>query len=66
MKKNIIILILYLVFTGCTLTPLIAKGTRNGKIIILEQRYLSFGDRGDIPFEGVSDLGMMREKKFSI
>ncbi len=56
MKKIIILLTTFLLFTGCTITPLIAKGTKNKKITILEQRNLLFSNRRDIPFEGLSDL----------
>ncbi|MCK4441699.1 MAG: esterase-like activity of phytase family protein, partial [Sulfurovaceae bacterium] len=47
---------IFMFFVGCTLTPLIARGTVNNKITILEQKNLYFDDRGDIPFEGLSDL----------
>jgi hypothetical protein len=56
MKKIIILLALLFIFIGCTITPLIAKGTKNGKITILEQRNLSFKDKKGVPFEGLSDL----------
>jgi len=56
MKKIIILTAIFIVFLGCTLTPIVAKGTVNKKITILEQRVLSFKNRGDIPFEGISDL----------
>ncbi len=56
MKKNIILLTTLFLFTGCSITPLIAKGTKNRKITILEQKSLMFSDKRDIPFEGVSDL----------
>jgi hypothetical protein len=56
MKKNIILSIIFILFLGCTLTPIVAKGTINKKVTILEQRVLVFENRGDIPFEGISDL----------
>jgi len=56
MKKIIILVTTLFLFTGCTLTPLIAKGTKNGKITILEQKSLMFSDKKGIPFEGLSDL----------
>jgi len=34
---------------------------RNGRVSILEKRCLSFKNRGDIPFEGVSDLAYNRK-----
>ncbi len=56
MKKRIILIIIYFIFSGCTITPLIAKGSINSKITILDQRSLIFMDKNGIPFEGVSDL----------
>jgi uncharacterized protein YjiK len=62
MKKNIIITTIYLLFTGCTLTPLVAKGSINGKITILEQKNLYFPDKRGIPFEGLSDLSYDKKR----
>jgi hypothetical protein len=56
MKKIIILIALFIFFSGCTFTPIVAKGTKQGKITILEQKSLFFETRGDIPFEGISDL----------
>jgi len=56
MKKIIILTTIFVFFYGCTTTLLIANGTVNNKITILEQKNLYFNDRGDIPFEGLSDL----------
>jgi len=56
MKKNIILSTIFILFFGCTITPIVAKGTVNKRITILEQKVLSFDKRGDIPFEGISDL----------
>ncbi len=56
MKNRIILIIIYFIFTGCTITPLIARGNINSKITILDQRSLIFLDRNGIPFEGISDL----------
>lgn len=56
MKKIIILTTIFILFTGCTMTPSVAKGTVNHKITILEQKILSFKKRADIPFEGLSDL----------
>ncbi|HHD81435.1 MAG TPA: hypothetical protein ENK99_07620, partial [Campylobacterales bacterium] len=56
MKKIIISTAIFIFFGGCTLTLLVARGTVNNKITILEQKNLYFDNRGDIPFEGLSDL----------
>jgi hypothetical protein len=56
MKNNIILVISILIFSGCTITPLIANGTKNGKITILEQKSLIYADKKGIPFDGISDL----------
>ncbi len=56
MEKRILLIIIYSIFTGCTITPLIAKGKVNSKITILDQRSLIFLNKSGIPFEGVSDL----------
>jgi len=56
MKKIIILITIFMFFYGCTTTLLIANGTVNNKITILEQKSLYFDNRGDIPFEGLSDL----------
>jgi len=56
MKKIIILTTIFIFFEACTVTLLIANGTINNKITILEQKNLYFDDRGDIPFEGLSDL----------
>ncbi len=56
MKKIIILTTIFIFFIGCTIAPLVANGTVNNKITILEQKTLLFGNRGDIPFEGLSDL----------
>jgi hypothetical protein len=56
MKKNIILMITLFLFSGCTITPLIANGTKNGEITILEQKNLLFSDKNGIPFEGISDM----------
>ena len=56
MKKIIILTTIFIFFAGCTIAPLVANGTVKQKITILEQKRLYFDNRGDIPFEGVSDL----------
>jgi hypothetical protein len=56
MKKIIILTTIFMFFGGCTLTLLVAKGTVNNKITILEQKNLYFNNKADIPFEGLSDL----------
>jgi len=56
MKNSIILVISILIFSGCTITPLIANGTKNGKITILEQKSLIYADKKGIPFDGISDL----------
>jgi hypothetical protein len=54
--KKILLLITYLLFSGCTLTSLMARGSTNHKITILDQRTLSYEVRQKIPFSEISDL----------
>ena len=56
MKKIILILILTLLMTGCTLTNLMAKGRTNKKVTILEQTSLKYPKKNGIAFFGVSDI----------
>jgi len=56
MKKILLSIFIYLVFSGCTLTNLNAKGTKNKKITILEQVTLEYEPKNEIAISEISDL----------
>ena len=62
MKNRIILIIIYFIFTGCTITPLIARGSVNSRITILDEKSLIFFNKNGIPFEGISDLTYNRKE----
>jgi hypothetical protein len=56
MKKNLLILAISLLLSGCASTNLNAKESKNNKIKILDQISLQYKKRGKIPFSEISDL----------
>ena len=56
MKKIILISILTLFMTGCTITNLMAKGRTNKKVTILEQTSLEYPKKNSVAFFGISDI----------
>ena len=56
MKRILLLLTLTFIFSSCTLTNLVAKGTINKKIIILDQRSLIYDNKNGISFSELSDI----------
>ena len=56
MKKVIFLTTIYLLFTSCSATSLVAKGTIKEKITILDQAILDYGEKKGVPFLEISDL----------
>ncbi len=63
MKKLLLFSLISLFLFGCTLTNLSAKGEKNNKITILDQRTLLYPKKGGIPFSELSDIAYNKKNK---
>ncbi len=63
MKNLILFSLIFLLFSGCTLTNLSAKGSKNHQITILDQATLEYPKKGGIPFSELSDLSYDSKNK---
>ncbi|SFV54297.1 Bll0177 protein [hydrothermal vent metagenome] len=63
MKKILLLIIIFILFSGCTTINLIAKGMQNSKITILDQLYLEYDKKNGIPFSEISDIAYNQESR---
>jgi hypothetical protein len=56
MKKFLLSIIIFILFSGCSSITLIAQETKNSKITILDQLSLKYDTKNHIPFSEISDI----------
>jgi hypothetical protein len=63
MKKILLSIIIYILFSGCSSTTLIANSTEGNKLIILDQLSLKYNKKNGIPFSEISDIAYNEQSR---
>ena len=63
MKKKLLLTIIFVMLSGCSLNTLLAKEANGNKIVILDQLSLSYPAKNGVPFSEVSDIAYNQKSK---